>query len=100
MSRATTAGCAMPRGAMGWRTLAGLVAIATGLGFLANAGYIQAKALLAQQLIEQAWQDNRASGQATQRPWSWADTVPVGRLEFVRQRRSMIVLEGDADLGI
>ena len=38
----------------------------------------------------------RSNGQATQRPWSWADTVPVGRLEFVRQRRSMIVLEGDA----
>ena len=81
---------------MGWRTLGGLVALAAGLGLFANAGYIQAKALLAQQLIEHAWQDNRASGQATQRPWSWADTVPVGRLEFVRQRRSMIVLDGDA----
>ena len=77
------------------RTIAGLLTVAIGVGFLANAGYIQAKALLAQHLIEQAWQDNRASGEPTQRPWSWADTVPVGRIEFVRQRRSMIVLDGD-----
>jgi sortase A len=79
-----------------WRLLAGLATIAAGLGFLGNAGYIQAKALVAQQLIEQAWRDNQASGKPMQRPWSWADTVPVGRLEFVRQRRSLIVLDGDA----
>ncbi len=99
MSRANTGPGMPPRGArrtIGWRLLAGLAAVVGGLGFLASAGYIQAKALLAQQLIEHAWQENRASGEATQRPWSWADTVPVGRLEFVRQRRSMIVLDGDA----
>jgi sortase A len=73
-----------------------ILAVATGVWFVGSAGYIHAKALLAQALIEDAWLSNLASGKPSQRPWSWADTVPVGRIEFVRQRRSMIVLEGDA----
>ena len=30
------------------------------------------------------------------RPWPWADTRPVGRLDFVRQARQMVVLAGDS----
>jgi sortase A len=79
-----------------WRVPAALAALGIGLCLVGNAGYLQAKALLAQQLIAQAWQDSRASGEPPRPPWSWADTVPVGRLEFPRQRRSMIVLDGDS----
>ena len=70
--------------------------LAVGLWYLGGAAYIHAKALLAQVLIEHAWIANLAKGETLARPWSWADTVPVARLEFVRQRKSMIVLDGDS----
>jgi sortase A len=70
--------------------------LAVGLWCVGSAAWIPAKALLAQALIEQAWIGNRAGGAPAQRPWSWADTTPVARLAFVRQRRSMIVLAGDS----
>ena len=73
-----------------------ILALAVGLWYLGAAAWIHVKALLAQVLIEHAWIDNLAKGEPVQRPWSWADTVPVARLEFVRQRRSMIVLAGDS----
>lgn len=73
-----------------------MLALAVGLWCLGAAAWIHVKALLAQVLIEHAWIDNLAKGEPVQRPWSWADTVPVARLEFVRQRRSMIVLAGDS----
>jgi sortase A len=76
--------------------MSALLLLAAGLWLLGGAGWIHAKALLAQVLIQQAWNGNVAEGRSLQRPWSWADTTPVARLEFVRQRQSMIVLSGDA----
>ena len=70
--------------------------LAVGLWYLGGAVHIYAKALLAQVLIERAWVTNLANGATVERPWSWADTMPVARLEFVRQRKSMIVLDGDS----
>lgn len=72
------------------------VAIAAGLAASGHAGWIHAKAWVAHGLIAAAWARNRAEGQATARPWTWADTTPVGRLEFVRQRESRVVLAGDS----
>ncbi len=76
--------------------LAALLLLAAGAWFLGDAAWMKGKAVLAQVLIQRAWAANVDGGTARERPWSWADTTPVGRLEFVRQRRSMIVLAGDA----
>ena len=44
-----------------------------------HAGWMQAKAWLAQQLIAQAWSQTLA-GESRVKPWPWADTWPVARL--------------------
>ena len=78
------------------RPLLAAAALIGGLALMTNAGWLHAKAALAQVLIEKAWRENLAEGRPQSRPWSWADTMPVGRLEFVRQRESMVVLAGDS----
>ena len=66
-------------------------AAAAGITCLIAAGWIHMKAFAAQELIDAAWQRNRA-GTATARPWPWADTTPVARLTV--NGESFIVLEG------
>lgn len=71
-------------------------AIAVTLGLLgawqvASAGYIHAKALLAQELLENAWQRTLATRRDAH-PWPWADTVPVARLVAPAQGSDLIVL--------
>lgn len=63
---------------------------------LASGLWLYAKAGLAQVLIDQAWQRNRAAGHTQARPWRWADTTPVARLVFVRQAESFVVLSGES----
>ncbi len=63
---------------------------------LGQAGWILAKAQLAQVLISDAWQDNQKAGRVVAKPWSWADTSPVARLKFIRQQKDMVVLSGDS----
>jgi sortase A len=78
-----------------WRRLAlaaAALALLGGLWQLGQAGYIHAKAWLAQGLIEQAWRDTRA-GQVAVRPWPWADTWPVARLTLPG-RPPLVVLAG------
>jgi len=75
---------------------AAILILAAGLWFIGGAAWLQGKALLAQALIQRAWTANLDGGEPQARPWSWADTTPVGRLEFVGQRKSMIVLAGDS----
>lgn len=58
-----------------------------------RAGYIHAKAWLAQALIEEAWARTRA-GEVQSRPWPWADTWPVARLLAPAQRTDLYVLAG------
>ncbi|WP_456447756.1 class GN sortase [Thiolapillus sp.] len=58
--------------------LAGLLLVST-LAF-GQGVWIHAKALLAQYLIADAWQQ-RLQGEEKAKPWSWADTWPVARLE-------------------
>lgn len=57
--------------------------------------YIHAKALLAQELLEHAWQKTR-NGETRATPWPWADTWPVARLSVPSQHLSLIVLAGDS----
>lgn len=57
--------------------------------------WIPAKALLAQFLLEGAWEISKTSKQPVV-PWPWADTYPVGRLKLERLKVDLIVLEGGA----
>ena len=61
---------------------------------LASAGYIQGKAHLAQYLIAIAWDNTLAAGGAVHKPWPWADTWPVARMEVPRQSVQLYVLAG------
>lgn len=62
---------------------------------IAQAGYLDAKASLAQVLLQRAWQKTIDSGESI-KPWSWADTVPVARLRVARLGIEQIVLSGDS----
>src|SRR3954466_13027222 len=57
--------------------------------------YIHAKALLAQVLLERAFNTTLATGHLT-KPWSWADTWPVARIEGKRIHARAIVLSGSS----
>ncbi len=72
------------------------VAAVAGLWQIADGFFVHTKAWLAQALVERAWELNRTRGAASARPWRWADTAPVARLDFVRQRATRIVLAGDS----
>jgi sortase A len=75
-----------------------LAAIALAMcGFvpLAHAGYMHAKASLAQVLLQRAWERTATTG-VTVKPWSWADTAPVARLRVERLGIEQIVLSGDS----
>ena len=61
--------------------------------FLLNSLWIPAKAVLAQVLMERAW-DRVQTGEPGARPWPWADTSPVAVLEIPRLDLRQLVLEG------
>src|SRR3954465_8550891 len=60
-----------------------------GLILFGQGAYIHAKALLAQVLLERAFEKTIATGRET-KPWSWADTWPVARIEVKRRHASPI----------
>jgi len=66
-----------------------------GLSLLSSGGWIHAKAALAQGLLERAWQET-LGGETQVRPWHWADTWPVARLEIPRLAASMVILAGSS----
>jgi sortase A len=66
-----------------------------GVCLLISGGWIHAKAALAQVLLERAWQQT-LGGDNLVRPWHWADTWPVARLEIPRLGASMVVLAGSS----
>ena len=65
------------------------------LYFLGSAFYIPAKAMLAQQLLQQAWAETLHTHGQVSKPWPWADTWPVARLIVPAHHIDQIVLEGD-----
>lgn len=75
-------------GAAALLALIGLVLLGQGL-------WIHAKAMLAQALLERAFDEAIASGKPA-KPWPWADTWPVARIEFPRLGESVIVLAGSS----
>ncbi|MEO8375335.1 MAG: class GN sortase [Sphingomonas bacterium] len=65
--------------------IAGLAEIATG-------AVIPVKAVVAQMLLERAFDRSVATGHA-QKPWGWADMAPVARLSVPRLSETRIVLD-------
>ena len=56
------------------------------------AGWIHAKACLAQHLIASAWDTARDGGPA-RRPWPWADMRPIARLQVPARHIELYVLD-------
>ncbi|MDA9421818.1 MULTISPECIES: class GN sortase [Bradyrhizobium] len=75
------------------RLVSPLALALVGLILFGDGAYIHAKAWLAQVLLERAFDRSIATGQAV-KPWPWADTRPVARIEVKRIGASAIVLEG------
>lgn len=71
-----------------------LLALA-GVVLFGQGAYIHAKALLAQVLLERAFAETIAGGRDV-KPWSWADTWPIARIEVKRLHASAIVLAGSS----
>jgi sortase A len=72
-----------------------LVLAVIGLILFGQGAYIHAKALVAQILLERAFEKTVATGRET-KPWSWADTWPVARIEVKRLHASTIALTGSS----
>lgn len=70
--------------------LAGVTAL--GLYQAASAAVIPAKAVLAQVLLERAFDTSVASHRAV-KPWPWADMAPVARLKIPRLGLTAIILD-------
>jgi sortase A len=66
-----------------------------GLVLFGQGAWIHAKALVAQVLLERAFSKTVATGRET-KPWSWADTWPVARIEVKRIGASAIALAGSS----
>jgi sortase A len=77
------------------RFIAPLLLAFIGLILFGQGAYIHAKARLAQMLLERAFAETIATGRPT-KPWSWADTWPVARIEVKRLHASTIVLAGSS----
>ena len=70
-----------------------IISMFTGSVLFGNSLLIHSKALLAQLLIEQAWEAIQNGDEKT-KPWPWADTWPVARLTAPRHEQDLYVLEG------
>ncbi len=57
--------------------------------------YIQVKAYVAQQLLVGAWEQTLA-GEKAVKPWSWADTWPIARMQVPALDKDIIILAGDS----
>ena len=69
--------------------------IIVGLSFIGQGFYVHAKAWLAQVLLEQAW-DKIQNGETQVKPWPWADTWPVARLQVPSLDIDLFILAGDS----
>ncbi|OKO74067.1 class GN sortase [Bradyrhizobium sp. AS23.2] len=72
-----------------------LVLALVGVILFGDGAYIHAKAWLAQVMLERAFDRSVATGELV-KPWSWADTWPVARIEVKRIGANAIVLAGSS----
>ena len=73
----------------------GLVLLLVGTGLWMKGNYIYLKAELGQYLINRAWQQSLVTGNEY-KPWFWADTWPLARMEVPSQGITQVVLAGDS----
>ncbi|WP_084664761.1 class GN sortase [Pseudochrobactrum sp. AO18b] len=73
--------------------LLSIVVMACGFILLGQGVWIHAKAYAAQFLLERAFTQSIATGEKV-KPWAWADTWPVARIEAPRLAASAIALNG------
>ncbi len=71
----------------------GMMLVAMGLVLSGQGIWIHAKAFVAQILLERAFSESIETG-APVKPWNWADTWPVARIEVPRLEESAIALKG------
>lgn len=69
------------------------VLLTAGLVLFGQGAYIHAKAMVAQILLRRAFAETVATGHEV-KPWSWADTWPIARIEIKRLHAETIVLAG------
>jgi len=83
------------RGARPGKWLAALAALLLGVGAweFGQGAYIHTKAQVAQLLIANAWSRTLA-GERQAKPWPWADTWPVARLQLADKHIDLFVLAG------
>ncbi len=55
--------------------------------------YIKGKAMLAQGMLQSAWEKTLATGQI-HKAWPWADSWPVARLQVKRLHIDLLILKG------
>ncbi len=82
------------------------ILLSTCLWQLATAGWIQGKAIIAQQLLNHSWDQTRidatlqhkpgSNKPLLNKPWPWADTWPVAKLIVPQYDIEQIVLAGDS----
>lgn len=75
------------------RRLLPLLAVAAGLGLIAPGLFIPAKAVVAQVLLDRAFDRAQETGEPV-KAWPWADTAPTARISVPRLGVSQIVLSG------
>ncbi len=78
-----------------WLIALAVVCALAGIALLGEGLWIQAKAALAQVLLDRAFAQSIATGQPV-KPWGWADTWPIARISVPRLRASSIVLAGSS----
>ena len=76
------------------RRLAVVALLLLGAALLAMGWYLPAKAALAQELLNRAWVATRDDNRAAVKPWPWADTWPVARLQLPGESAPLTVLAG------
>ncbi|KTF15748.1 class GN sortase [Pseudoalteromonas sp. H105] len=65
-----------------------------GVGLFTHGSYIQAKAWLAQHLIEQAWQQALVTPNEQVKPWFYADSYVTAQLNWPSQGKTLSILAG------
>ncbi len=67
------------------------ICILAGATMVAHSGYFYARGILAQLLLEQAWEKSKKEKKFI-KPWNWADTIPVAKLKIKSIGLSKVVM--------
>ncbi len=70
-----------------------IACVLASMGLAVSSFWIEAKAVVGQVLLERAWVQS-IQQKTHQKPWPWADTWPVAKLNVPKLEKSLVVLEG------